>query len=50
MVNVNIQITLKNYYIMIIKTKFDDLIFVNNKKFNASKGYFKELTVEKISK
>ena len=32
---------------MIIKTKFDDLILVKNKKFNDSRGYFKELIVEK---
>ena len=28
---------------MIIKTKFDGLILVKNKKFNDSRGYFKEL-------
>ena len=33
---------------MIIKTKFKDLILVKNKKFNDSRGYFKELIVEKI--
>ncbi|MDA7832399.1 hypothetical protein N9A34_03775 [Candidatus Pelagibacter sp.] len=32
---------------MIIKTKFDGLILVKNKKFNDSRGYFKELIVEK---
>ena len=32
---------------MIIKKKFDDLILVKNKKFNDSRGYFKELIVEK---
>ena len=32
---------------MIIKTKFDSLILVKNKKFNDSRGYFKELIVEK---
>ena len=35
---------------MIIKTKFDGLILVKNKKFNDSRGYFKELIVEKNSK
>jgi dTDP-4-dehydrorhamnose 3,5-epimerase-like enzyme len=28
---------------MIIKTKFDGLILVKNKKFNDTRGYFKEL-------
>ena len=32
---------------MIIKTKFDGLILVKNKKFIDSRGYFKELLVEK---
>ena len=32
---------------MIIKTKFDGLILVKNKKFNDSRGYFKELIIEK---
>ena len=32
---------------MIIKTKFDGLILVKNKKFNDLRGYFKELIVEK---
>ena len=32
---------------MIIKTKFDGLILVKNKKFNDTRGYFKELIVEK---
>jgi dTDP-4-dehydrorhamnose 3,5-epimerase len=32
---------------MIIKTKFDGLILVKNKKFKDSRGYFKELIVEK---
>ena len=32
---------------MIIKTKFDGSILVNYKKFNDSRGYFKELIVEK---
>ena len=35
---------------MIIKTKFDGLILIKNKKFNDSRGYFKELIVEKNSK
>ena len=35
---------------MIIKTKFNGLILVKNKKFNDSRGYFKELIVEKNSK
>jgi len=35
---------------MIIKTKFDGLILIKNKKFNNSRKYFKELIVEKISK
>ena len=32
---------------MIIKTKFNGLILIKNKKFNDSRGYFKELIVEK---
>ena len=32
---------------MLIKTKFDGLILVKNKKFNDLRGYFKELIVEK---
>jgi len=32
---------------MIIKTKFDGLILVKNKKFNDSRGYFRELIIEK---
>ena len=32
---------------MIIKTKFDGLILVKNKKFSDTRGYFKELIVEK---
>jgi dTDP-4-dehydrorhamnose 3,5-epimerase len=32
---------------MIIKTKFNGLILVKNKKFNDSRGYFKELIIEK---
>jgi len=32
---------------MIIKTKFDGLILVKNKKFNDSRGYFQELMMEK---
>ena len=32
---------------MIIKTKFDDLILVKNKKFSDSRGYFQELLIEK---
>ena len=32
---------------MIIKTKFDGLILVKNKKFNDSRGYFQELMTEK---
>ena len=32
---------------MIIKTKFDGLILVKNKKFNDSRGYFQELVMEK---
>ena len=32
---------------MMIKTKFDGLILIKNKKFNDSRGYFKELIVEK---
>src|SRR6056300_1287524 len=32
---------------MIIKTKFDGLILVKNKKFNDTRGYFKELIDEK---
>ena len=35
---------------MIIKTKFDGLILVKNKKFNDSRGYFKELIMKKISR
>ena len=35
---------------MIIKTKFNGLILFKNKKFNDSRGYFKELIVEKNSK
>ena len=35
---------------MIIKTKFDGLILIKNKKFNDSRGYFKELIVEKNRK
>ena len=32
---------------MIIKTKFNGLILVKNKKFNDTRGYFKELIIEK---
>ena len=32
---------------MMIKNKFDGLILVKNKKFNDTRGYFKELIVEK---
>ena len=32
---------------MIIKTKFDGLILVKNKKLNDSRGYFQELMTEK---
>ena len=32
---------------MIIKTKFDGLILVKNKKFNDLRGYFRELILEK---
>ena len=32
---------------MIIKTEFDGLILVKNKKINDSRGYFKELIIEK---
>ena len=32
---------------MIIKTKFDGLILVKNKKFNDLRGYFRELIIEK---
>ena len=32
---------------MIIKTKFNGLILVKNKKFNDSRGYFQELMTEK---
>ena len=32
---------------MIIKTKFNGLVLVKNKKFNDSRGYFKELIIEK---
>ena len=32
---------------MIKKTKFKDLILINNKSFKDSRGYFKELLLEK---
>ena len=32
---------------MIKKTKFKDLILVNNKSFKDNRGYFKELLLEK---
>ncbi len=32
---------------MIIKTKFKDLVIIQNKSFKDSRGYFKELLREK---